>query len=77
MFEITCPRQNYCVYNRDVRLIFFTQSSSRRVEHHGRRLRQQRRQTETGRHVGPVGASGLLREDAGGPGEPRGAVVPL
>jgi len=27
--------------------------------------------------MGPVGASGLLREDAGGPGEPRSAVVPL
>lgn len=40
-------------------------------------MRQQRRQTETGSHVGPVGASGMLRQDAGGAGEPRGTVVPL
>lgn len=55
----------------------FPQTSSGRVEQHGGRLRQQRGQAEAGSHLGPVGAFGLLREDAGSAGESGSQVVPL
>lgn len=55
----------------------FFQTPSRRVEQHSGRLRQQRGQTEAGSHLGPVGASRLLREDAGSVGESGSQVVPL
>lgn len=56
---------------------FSAQTSSGRVEQHGGRVRQQRRHAKARRHVGPVRASGLFREDAGSTGESRGTVVPL